>query len=57
MKYFCSVPTDLKVVEGEPRYSRCGKEALYKVKNSDWYVCEDCVAYANKQKWELEKLN
>jgi len=57
MKHFCSVPTDLKVVEGEPRYSCCGKEASYKVKNSDWYICEDCVAYANKQKWELEKLN
>ena len=52
----CSIPIDLKVIEGKPKYSYCGKEAIYKVKNSDWYVCRNCANYANKQKWELEEL-
>ena len=56
MKYFCSIPIDLKVVEGKPEYSRCGEEATHKVKNSDWYICKDHVDYANQQKWELEEL-
>ena len=55
MKY-CSMPIDLKIVEGKPKYSRCGKNAVYKVKNSDWYICKSCANYANKQKWELEEL-
>jgi len=54
--HHCSIPIDLKVVEGKPKYSRCGKEAMYKVKNSDWYVCKNHVAYVNKQRWELEEL-
>ena len=56
MNYTCSIPIDLKVIEGKPKYSYCGKEAIYKVKNSDWYVCRNCANYANKQKWELEEL-
>jgi len=55
MKY-CSIPIDLKVVEGKPRYSRCGEKAAYKIKNSAWYICKNHVAYANEQKWELEEL-
>ena len=55
MKY-CSIPIDLKVVEGKPKYGCCGEEAAHKVKNSNWYICENHVAYANKQRWELEEL-
>jgi len=57
MKHFCSIPIDLKIIEGGPEYIRCGEDAVYKVKNSDWYVCENHVDYATKQKWELEELN
>lgn len=56
MKHFCSVPVDLKIVEGAPKYDSCGENAVCKVKNSDWYICEDHVAYANNHGWELEKL-
>lgn len=57
MKHFCSIPVDFKVVEDSPKYITCGEEAVCKVKNSDWYICENHIAYANKQRWELEKLN
>ena len=57
MKHFCSIPVGYKDTESGKKYDRCGEDAVCKVKNSDWYICENHIDYAIKQKWELEKLN
>jgi hypothetical protein len=49
---FCSIPLGFK----NGKYDRCEELAIYKVKDSDWYICENHAIYANKQRWELEKL-
>ena len=57
MEKGCSVPMDLVRVKGGLNYKRCGKEAVKKVKNSNWYICKDHIHYAKSQGWELESLN
>jgi len=56
MKRFCSVVIGYRNTKDGREYNRCGKKATYLVENSDWYVCDGCVAYANNEGWKLKKL-
>lgn len=56
MKHFCSVVTGYRNTKYGKRYKHCGKEAIYSVKDSDWYVCNDCAIYADRIGWKLKKL-
>jgi len=53
---YCSVPIGLTGVEGRQQYLRCGKKATHEVKNSDWCICSDHVAYAEEEGWPLIEL-
>ena len=56
MKNFCSVPIGYKDTKFGRKYDNCGKEAIYQVKNSDWYVCSNHKEYAKEKKWLLIEL-
>lgn len=56
MKSYCSIPTGYKDTKFGRKYDHCGKEATYKVKNSDWHICGDHEEYAKEKKWVLVKL-
>jgi hypothetical protein len=53
----CSIPVGMSIkANGELKYLRCGKDALMKCEDSDWYICDDHKEYVDTKGWKLNLI-